>query len=95
VIRAHKLYHRQVYEFAIHRAKLAFLRDDSLDEKRAATAASTARFAALANFLESVPTACPHDLFRREDGARGSQLGSALINEGARLIVIPLLDLRR
>src|SRR5271157_5073717 len=35
-----------------------------------------------------VPTACPHDLFRREDGARGSQLGSALINESARLIVI-------
>jgi DNA-directed RNA polymerase subunit RPC12/RpoP len=88
VIRSHKLYHRQVYEFAIHRAKLAFLRDGSLDEKRAATAASTARFAALANFLESVPTACPHDLFRREDGARGSQLGSALINESARLIVI-------
>ena len=32
--------------------------DGSLDEKRAATAASTARFAALANFLESVPSAC-------------------------------------
>ena len=60
VIRAHKLYHAQVYDFAFRRAKLAFLRDGSLDEKRAATAASTARFAALANFLESVPTACPH-----------------------------------
>ena len=88
VIRTHKLYHRQVYEFAYHRAKLAFLRDGSLDEKRAATAASTARFAALANFLESVPTACPHDLFRREDGARSSQLDPAFIDGNARLIVI-------
>ena len=74
MIRSHKLYHAQVYDFAFHPAKLAFLRDGSLDEKRAATAASTARFATLANFLESVPTACPHDLFRREDGTRGSQL---------------------
>jgi hypothetical protein len=92
VIRAHKLYHRQVYDFAFHRAKLAFLRDGSLDEKRAATAASTARFATLANFLESVPTACPHDLFRRDDGARSSQLGAAtgstFINDNARLVVI-------
>ena len=88
VIRTHKLYHRQVYEFAYHRAKLVFLRDGSLDEKRAATAASTARFAALANFLESVPAACPHDLFGREDGARGSQLDPAFIDGNARLIVI-------
>src|SRR5271157_2109550 len=88
VIRAHKLYHRQVYEFAIHRAKLAFLRDGSLDEKRSATPASTARFDTLANFLESVPTACPHDLFRREDGARGSQLDPAFINDSTRLVVI-------
>jgi DNA-directed RNA polymerase subunit RPC12/RpoP len=87
VIRSHKLYHRQVYEFAYHRAKLTFLRDGSLDEKRATTAASTARFATLANFLESVPTACPHDLFRREDGARGSQLDPAFINGSARLVV--------
>ena len=87
VIRAHKLYHRQVYDFALHRAKLAFLRNGSLDEKRAATAASTARFATLANFLESVPTACPHDLFRREDGARGSQLDPAFINGSDRLVV--------
>jgi len=92
VIRAHKLYHAQVYDFAFHRAKLAFLRDGSLDGKRAATAASTARFATLANFLVSVPTACPHDLFRREDGARSSQLGAAtgstFINDNARLVVI-------
>jgi transposase-like protein len=74
VIRTHKLYHRQVYEFAYHRAKLAFLKDGTLDDKRATRAASTARFSALADFLESIPQACPHDLFQREDGSRGSQL---------------------
>jgi hypothetical protein len=35
----------------------------------------------------SLPTTCPHDLFRREDGARGSQLDSSFIDP-ARLIVI-------
>jgi transposase-like protein len=74
VIRTHKLYHRQVYEFAYHRAKLAFLRDGTLDDKRAAGTASTSRFASLADFVESIPQTCPHDLFRREDGGRGSQL---------------------
>jgi hypothetical protein len=87
VISAHKLYHRQVYEFAYHRAKLAFLRDGSLDDKRAASAASTARFAPVADFLESIPTACPHDLFSRDDGARSSQLDPAFIS-AARLIVV-------
>lgn len=74
VIRSIKLYHRQVYEFAYHRAKLALLTGGALDDKRAKRTDSTARFAPLATFLESVPTACPHELFRREDGARGSQL---------------------
>lgn len=88
VIRSHKLYHRQVYEFAYHRAKLAFLRDGSLDEKRAGTRFSTARFAALADFLESVPTACPHDLFRRDEAARGSQLDPAFLHDGPGRIVM-------
>src|ERR1700680_3100492 len=74
VIRAHKLYHRQVYEFGYHRAKLAFLKDGTLDDKRAAGASSTSRFSALADFVESIPQTCPHDLFRREEGARSSQL---------------------
>ena len=74
MIRTHKLYHRQVYEFAYHRAKLAFLKDGTLDDKRASGASSTARFSALADFLESIPTTCPHDLFQSEDGSRGSQL---------------------
>jgi len=76
LIRTHKLYHRQVYEFAYHRAKLAFLKDGTLDDKRASGATSTARFSPLADFLESIPQTCPHDLFQREDGSRGSQLAS-------------------
>ena|ERR1039457_6052154 len=32
------------------------------------------QFAALADFLESVPRACPHDLFKRDEGARASKL---------------------
>ena len=57
------------------RQKLGFLRDGLLDDKRAASAASTARFAPLADFLESVPAACPHPLFTREEDvkARASQ----------------------
>ena len=88
VIRSHKLYHRQVYEFAFHRAKLAFLRDGSLDEKRAGTRSSTTSFAALADFLESVPAACPHDLFRRDEGARGSQLNPSFIDTATGPIVV-------
>jgi hypothetical protein len=42
IIRTQKLYHRQVYEFAYHRAKLAFLKDGTLDNKRASGKNSTA-----------------------------------------------------
>jgi hypothetical protein len=70
LIRIFKLYHAQVYEFGYHRAKLAFLRDGTLDDRRA----GDAKFAPLADFLENVPRACPHDLFRRDDGARASKL---------------------
>src|SRR5580704_15203165 len=80
VIRTHKLYHRQVYEFAYHRAKLAFLKDGTLDDKRATGTSSTSRFSRLAEFLESIPQTCPHDLFSREDGARSSQLASDFIS---------------
>lgn len=70
-IRSIKLYHRQVYAFAYHRPKLEFVRNGTLDDKRL----GDSRFAALADFLESVPTTCPHDLFRTEDDpkARASQ----------------------
>jgi hypothetical protein len=80
LIRTHKLYHRQVYEFAYHRAKLAFLENGTLDDKRATGASSTSRFSPLAEFLESIPQTCPHDLFSREDGARGSQVSSDFIS---------------
>jgi hypothetical protein len=50
---------------------LDFVRAGTLDDKRW----GDTRFAALADFLESVPTTCPHNLFRREDDpkARASQ----------------------
>jgi transposase-like protein len=71
-IRTIKLYHRQVYGFAYHRPKLDLLRSGMLDDKRK----GDTRFAALADFLESVPTTCPHELFRRDDDpkARASQV---------------------
>jgi transposase-like protein len=70
-IRSIKLYHRQIYGYAFHRAKLELLRDGALDDKRS----GDNRFAAVADFLEDIPTTCPHDLFRRDDDpkARASQ----------------------
>jgi len=70
-IRSIKLYHRQIYGYAFHRPKLEFLRAGTLDDKRP----GDTRFAPVADFLESVPTSCPHDLFRRDDDpkARASQ----------------------
>jgi hypothetical protein len=48
-----KLYHRQVYEYAYHRPKLALLTQG----------AERARFTGgLAPFLEAVSKTCPHDL---------------------------------
>src|ERR1700687_2143258 len=49
------------------RSKLALLRDGLLDDKRS----GDTHFTALANFLESIPTTCPHDLFRRDDDPTG------------------------
>jgi hypothetical protein len=83
VIRVTKLFHTQVYEFGYHRAKLAFLRDGALDDRRAGDTA----FASIADFLESVPRACPHDLFRRDDGARASSLAKGFLSL-KRLIVV-------
>ena len=74
-IRSIKLYHRQVYSFAYHRSKLELLRAGMLDDKRASGTDSTARFAPVADFLENVPMACPHELFTRDEDpkARASQ----------------------
>jgi transposase-like protein len=70
-IRSIKLYHRQVYSFAFHRPKLDLVGIGELDDKRK----GDTRFASVADFLESIPTTCPHDLFRRDDDpkARASQ----------------------
>jgi transposase-like protein len=75
LIRTVKLYHRQVYEFSLHRAKLAFVRAATLDDRRR----GDPRFAPIADFLERVHHDCPHELFRREDGARGSQLAPGFL----------------
>jgi hypothetical protein len=75
IIRTVKLYHAQVYEFSYHRAKLALLRDGALDDRRAGDTS----FAPLADFLENMPETCPHELFRREEGARASKLPSAFL----------------
>jgi hypothetical protein len=74
-IRSIKLYHRQVYAYAYHRPKLDFLRAGMLDDKRAGSAGSTARFAPVGDFLEAIPTVCSHDLFTRDEDpkARASQ----------------------
>jgi transposase-like protein len=70
-IRSVKLYHRQIYGYAYHRPKLQFVRSGLLDDKRT----GDTRFAAVADFLERIPTTCPHDLFKRDDDpkARASQ----------------------
>jgi hypothetical protein len=62
IIRRLKLYHRQVYSFAYHRAKLELLRESPQHK----------RFTPLADFLERVPNDCPHDLF--SESSRASQL---------------------
>ena len=83
-IRSIKLYHRQVYAYAYHRPKLEFMRNGTLDNKRR----GDTRFASLADFLEAIPTRCPHDLFRSEDDpkARASQAHPAFADV-SRIIV--------
>jgi hypothetical protein len=75
IIRSVKLYHRQVYGFAYHRAKLQLLRESR----------EHARFAGLADFLESVLKVCPHELFR--DSSRASQIGADFIDQ-SKLVVL-------
>lgn len=70
-VRSIKLYHRQVYSYAYHRPKIELLRGGLLDDKRR----GDTRFTALADFLERLPSECPHELFTRQDDlrARASQ----------------------
>jgi len=83
-IRSIKLYHRQIYAYAYHRPKLEFVRSGTLDDKRP----GDARFAPVADFLESIPTTCPHDLFRSDEDptARASQAQPAFA-DASRIIV--------
>ena len=68
-IRTVKLYHRQVYEYAYHRPKLALLTQGT----------EHARFTGgLASFLEAVPKTCPHDLFT--GSVRASQTAADFID---------------
>ena len=67
-IRTVKLYHRQVYEYAYHRPKLALQTQGT----------EHARFTGgLASFLEAVPKTCPHDLFT--GSVRASQTAADFI----------------
>ena len=83
-IRSIKLYHRQVYGYAYHRPKCDFLREGGLDDKRK----GDTRFASVADFLETIPTVCPHDLFTREEDpkARASQAQPAFADT-SRIVV--------
>ena len=73
-----------MYGYAYHRPKLEFVRSGALDDKRR----GDTHFAGLADFLESVPTTCPHDLFKRDDDpkARASQADLAFADV-SRIIV--------
>ncbi len=62
IIQSVHLFHRQVYDFSVHRAKLALL----LQEHK------HAKFENLREFLEAVQTECPHQFFTK--GERGSEL---------------------
>ncbi|MCS7150860.1 MAG: PD-(D/E)XK nuclease family protein, partial [Endomicrobia bacterium] len=62
VIQSVKLFHRQVFEFKYHRAKIALI----LQEFK------HTRFEPLREFLDLISVECPHQLFR--DGARMSEL---------------------
>ncbi|HWD57185.1 MAG TPA: PD-(D/E)XK nuclease family protein [Stellaceae bacterium] len=70
-----KLYHRQIYKYGYHRAKLAMLREGR--EHR--------RFSGVADFLERVPLDCPYELFH--DSERASQTPLAKM-PSSRLIVV-------
>ncbi len=59
-----RLLHGQVYTYKYHRAKTEFT--IRANERHA-------RFAALQDYLEDVPTACPHDLYREQSPRASAQ----------------------
>ena len=62
VIRTSHLYHHQVYDFSVHRGKLALLLQEYKNNK----------FDNLREFLEAIQHECPHQFFK--DGLRASEL---------------------
>ncbi|MFA4888799.1 MAG: hypothetical protein WC628_04410 [Candidatus Omnitrophota bacterium] len=62
VIQSVHLFHRQVYDFSLHRAKLALLLQEYRNNK----------FDNLREFLEAIQKECPHQFFQQ--GARSSEL---------------------
>ncbi len=63
VILTANLYHRQVYKYKIHRAKLTFLLQEDVRHQK---------FEPLRKFLEAMLTKCPHHLFK--ESARASEI---------------------
>ncbi len=76
IIRSVKLYHRQVYQFSIHRAKLALLVGASSPNQR---------FARVGEYLENMLRHCPHELFgensRASQAKRKFDLAEVMISE--------------
>ena len=62
IIQSVHLFHRQVYDFLVHRAKLALVLQEYKHTK----------FDNLREFLEAIQSECPHQFFK--EGARGSEL---------------------
>jgi transposase-like protein len=75
LIRTHKLYHRQVYEFAYHREARISQRRHARRQARSRHYFDLALFGTCRlSRINSYNG--PHDLFQREDGSRGSQLAA-------------------
>jgi transposase-like protein len=68
LIRKVKLFHRQVYEFSIHRGKLALLLNKNAEHRR---------FTPIGEYLEDMLVHCPHDLFIGDATARASSAKGA------------------
>jgi hypothetical protein len=73
VIRRAKLYHRQVYEYALHRGKLDLL---------LAPKAEHAKLAPIRPYLESMLLECPHALFRSTDRASTNKASIGILDDG-------------
>jgi len=68
LIRSTRLYHQQIYEFSIHRGKLALLIGTG--------PAQHARFAPVRDFLELMLRRCPHQLFTTATRASSAKKAS-------------------